>query len=62
MLYAAGGGSKETEASIPVIPQLESLARTDRALTRTELMEWEMGQVREPVQEGEDLGGRVPCD
>lgn len=57
MLNAAGGGSEETEASIPVIPRLESLARTDRAVTRTEVMGWEMGQTRDPVRKGEDLGG-----
>ena len=62
MLYAAGGGSEETGASIPVNPQLESPARTDRAPTRTEVTEGEMGQMRDPVQDGEDLGGRVPCD
>lgn len=62
LLNAAGGGSEETEASIPVIPQLESLARTDRAVTRTEVMGWEMGQMRDPVREGEDLRERVPCD
>ena len=61
-LNAAEGGSEETEASIPVIPQLESLARTDRAVTRTEVMVWEMGQMRDPAWEGEDMGGRVPCD